>query len=77
MLVWTLGIFAILLWVAMVLMFFGRRWLAQLLEVPRRRSAARAAAQAKAEALARLNDELASKYPLPPPPGGTGAAPPG
>ena len=74
MLVPILAVSAILLWVAIVLMFYGRHWLALLLAVPRRRADARTAARAKADALARLNDELASKYPLPP--AATGKGPP-
>lgn len=63
---WILAIVALLLWAASPSIFFSRdlrRWWKT--RVPRR-ARALAAAREKAEGEARVRDELAAKYPLPP-----------
>lgn len=57
---------AICAWVGIYIIFFNKQWMRWIKERPQRKAKAAAEAKRKAEEVARLADELAAKYPLPP-----------
>ena len=74
---WSMAVAAVASWGGIYVIYFNRDLQRWLRELPRRRAEAAAAAKRKAEAQARLLDELASKYPLPPGQPTRGQPPPG